>query len=81
MANAKKRDSSVASLPQNDRYTCCQKFFLTPLTLTLSPRWGERGQEERTFGKRYKGTFAAVIPWYYIEIWPVLYHPMPGSLH
>src|SRR5665647_3287109 len=27
--------------------------LLPPLTLTLSPRWGERGQEERTFGKRY----------------------------
>jgi hypothetical protein len=26
----------------------------TPLTLTLSPRWGERGLEERTFGKCYK---------------------------
>ena len=24
-------------------YTRCQKFFLPPLTLTLSPRWGERG--------------------------------------
>jgi hypothetical protein len=24
------------------QYTRCQKFFLPPLTLTLSPRWGER---------------------------------------
>ena len=25
------------------RYTRCQKFFSPPLTLTLSPHWGERG--------------------------------------
>jgi hypothetical protein len=41
----------------NDRclrttYTFCQNFFLIPLTLTLSPRWGERGEEERTCGNR-----------------------------
>jgi|GEM_PF-6230384 len=24
-------------------YTRCQKFFPPPLTLALSPRWGERG--------------------------------------
>jgi hypothetical protein len=33
-----------------------KSFFLSPLTLALSPRWGERGQEEKTFGKRYKST-------------------------
>jgi hypothetical protein len=32
------------------RYILVAKsFFLSPLTLALSPRWGERGQEERTF--------------------------------
>jgi len=31
----------------------------TPLTPTLSPRWGERGKEERTFGKRYNCLTAA----------------------
>jgi hypothetical protein len=27
----------------------CQKFFFSPLTLTLSPRWGERELKEGTF--------------------------------
>jgi len=43
----------MVSGPIHDPYTHCQKFFPPPLTLTLSPRWGERGKEERTFGKRY----------------------------
>ena len=31
-----------------------KSFFCSPLTLALSPRWGEREKEEGTFGKRYK---------------------------
>jgi len=43
--------------PPGGSYTRCQKFLPPPLTLALSPRWGERGEEERTFGKRYKSPF------------------------
>jgi len=39
-----RRPVTVRPEPQETRdYTHCQKFFPPPLTLTLSPRWGERG--------------------------------------
>jgi len=45
-----------------DTYTRCQKFLPPPLTLALSPRWGERGEEERTFGKRYRSAPTEKLP-------------------
>jgi hypothetical protein len=36
-------------------------FFLSPLTLTLSPRRGEREEEEETFGKPYKGSSSCFL--------------------
>jgi hypothetical protein len=35
-------------------YPLTKVFSHPPLTLTLSPRRGERGEEEETFGKAYK---------------------------
>jgi hypothetical protein len=46
-------EAGAAVIFAAEAYTRCQKFFPPPLTLTLSPRWGERVYEERTFGKRY----------------------------
>jgi hypothetical protein len=34
---------SMPEMGIDSSYTGCQKFFPPPLTLTLSPRWGERG--------------------------------------
>jgi hypothetical protein len=40
-----------------------KSFFLLPLTLTLSPRRGERGKEEETFAKPYKMGPARHVFW------------------
>ena len=45
-----------------DLYSLPKVFSYPPLTLTLSPRWGERGQEERTFGNEYKSMSPKVVP-------------------